>query len=524
MFNSKIVVFFMMKKLKNKSWLAATSLIFALCLLPYSIVLASLTGKSLNIPSQYGTIKESFDAQHTIQDTNRMIIHVQDAHCNYEAQKNMAQLLDYLVKAYNLKLIMVEGGSGDVNLSFLRGYADKKAREEVADKYLKEGKISGEEYLDIVSDYNLELYGIEDEALYDAHMDSFRKIDSIKEEGLRSLGSLSDNVKQLKPLIYTEELMLLEKKKSGYEDKAITLAEYCQYLKGIAQKKGLGLQEYPQLSAFSETARLEKEIDFKQAESQRDVFIKDLARLLDERGVQNLILMTQGFKAKMIAAGEYYSFLKAAGEQKLGLRRNYPHLNSYIQYVTVSKEVNAAELLKEVNIVEEKIKEACLTNPGQRRLAEISKSLQILTKVLNLELTPEDYAYFQANKSQFTTASWIDFLTQNCSKYNLALQPVSSKVIDENLNELDNFYQLGTTREKAFMKNLVNKMDESGQKLAVLITGGFHTPGVTQMLKDKGYSYIVAAPVITQKSDSSVYFSVLRGEKKPLEEAINGEE
>ena len=513
----------MMKKLENKSWLVTIPLVFTLCLLSYSITLASLTGKSLNIPSQYGTIKESFDAQRTTQDTNRMIIHIQDAHCNYEAQKNMAQLLDYLVKTYNLKLIMVEGGSGNVSLSFLRNYADKKAREEVADKYLKEGKISGEEYLDIVSDYNLELYGIEDEALYDSHMDSFRKIDSIKEEGLRFLESLSNNLKQLKPLIYSEELMLLEKKKSGYEDKAITLAEYCQYLNGMASKKMLNLKDYPHLTAFSETASLEKETNFQQAEAERDAFIKDLAKLLDERGVQNLIIMTQGLKAKMITPEKYYSFLKATGEEKLDLKRNYPQLNAYIKYVTVSKDVNAAELLKEISAIEVKIKEALFTNTDQRRLAEISKSLQILTKVLNLELTPEDYAYFQANKSQFTTASWIDFLTQNCSKYNLALQPVSSKVIDENLAQLDGFYQLGVTREKAFIKNLVHKMDESGQKLAVLITGGFHTPGVTQMLKDKGYSYVVAAPVITQKSDSSVYFSVLRGEKKPLEEAINEE-
>jgi len=511
----------MMKKLENKSWLVTITLVFALCLLSYSITLASLTGKSLNIPFQYGTIKESFDAQQTTQDTNRMVIHIQDAHCNYQAQKNMAQLLDYLVKGYNLKLIMVEGGSGDVSLSFLRGYADKKAREEVADKYLRDGKISGEEYLDIVSDYNLELYGIEDEALYDSHMDSFRKIDSIKEEGLRFVESLSNNVKQLKPLIYSEELMLLEKKKSGYEDKTITLAEYCQYLKEMAQKKRLGLKEYPQLSAFSETARLEKEIDFKQAESQRDAFIKDLAKLLDERGVQNLILMTQGFKAKMITAGEYYSFLKATGEQKLDLRRNYPLLNSYINYLALSKDINAGGLLKEISAIEVKIKEASFTNTDQRRLAEISKSLQILTKVLNLELTPEDYAYFQANKAKFLTAPWKEFLSQKCSSYNLSFQPFASTVIDENLNELDNFYQLGTTREEAFIKNLEAKLNESGEKLVVLITGGFHTPGVTRMLKEKSYSYAVVAPVITQKSDPELYFSVLRGEKKQSDEALN---
>jgi hypothetical protein len=118
------------------------------------------------------------------------------------------------------------------------------------------------------------------------------------------------------------------------------------------------------------------------------------------------------------------------------------------------------------------------------------------------------------------TASWINFLNEGCKKYNLTTQLSTSNIIDENLNILNGFYQLGVAREKAFMKNMVNKMDESGQNLAVLITGGFHTPGVTQMLKDKGYSYIVVAPVITQKSDSSIYFSVLREEKKPPVKAL----
>ena len=125
------------------------------CFLFYSIALASLSPQNLNIPANYGTVKETFDAALLNQNTKPLIIHIQDAHCNYEAQKNMSGLLKYLVNEYGLKLIMVEGGSGDVSLSSLRGYADKNTRIEVAERYLKEGKISGEEYLDIISDQPL---------------------------------------------------------------------------------------------------------------------------------------------------------------------------------------------------------------------------------------------------------------------------------------------------------------------------------------------------------------------------------
>jgi len=509
--------------LRNKICGRTMALFLAQCLF-YGIALGSLSARNFSIPFQYATIKEVFEAKGAAQNADRIIIHIQDAHCNYEAQKNMAGVLEYLVKEHNLKLIMVEGGSGNVNLSFLRAYSDQKAREEVADKYLKEGKISGEEYLDIVSDYNLDLYGIEDEALYDAHLAAFEKLDSIKDEGLRYLEGLASIIKNLKPYIYTEELKELEQKEADYENKSVSLAQYCQYLKDMAQKKNLNLEDYPHLTTFSETARLEKEIDFPQAESERNAFIKDLAGLLDEKAVKELINKSQEFKSQKITSEEYYSFLQAAAGQKLDLQHNYSQLNSYITYITLSKDIDASDLLKEVNSIEEKIKEACFINSDQRKLNEISQSLQILTRFLNIELTPQDYEYFKANQPKFLTASWMDFLTQNCRKHNLTMYPTASGIIDENLNALDGFYQLGQAREKVFIKNVVNKMDESGQNLAVLITGGFHTPGVTQMLKDKGYSYIVIAPVITKKSDSSIYFSVLKGEKNRLEEAINEEE
>ncbi len=510
-----------MRKTDYRDWFRIMKVIFALCLCLLCLSVGEASLPEIRIPAQYGTIKETYAAQTIGQDSEHTIIHIQDAHCNYEAQKNMAQLLEYLVKEQGLRLILVEGGSGDVSLSFLRNYADEKARAEVADKYLKEGKISGEEYLDIVSDYPIELYGIDDDALYDAHLAAFGKIDAIKDEGLRDLEGFARIIENLKPFMYSEELRQLEDKKQKYEDKTLALAEYCQYLKGMAQNKGLNLESYPHITAFSEVARLEKEIDFKQAESERNTFIKDLANLLDENRVKELIAKSQDFKAKKLTSQEYYSFLKAIGEEKLDLANNYPQLDAYITYINLSKDINAPDLIKEISSIEGKIKEACFVNAEQRRLDEVFQSVQILTRILNLELTPEDYAYFQANKQNFSTASWVGFLTENCQKYNLPMQPSASSIIDGNLEQFAGFYQLGLEREKAFINNTVNKMNDSGQKLVVLITGGFHTPGVTRMLKEKGYSYMVVAPVIIQKSDSSIYFSVLRGEKKPLDEAIN---
>lgn len=508
----------------NKSRLTIILLIFVQCFLLSGVsrlALATLPENALDIPSQYGTVEEVFEADYTADNRERMIIHIQDAHSNYEAQKNMAQLLEYLVKEHNLRLIMVEGGSGNVSLSFLRGYANQKERRDIADKYLRMGEISGEEYLDMVSNYDLDLYGIEDQDLYDAHLAAFLEVDSIKEEGLSYLKDLSNIVSRLKRLIYTEELKELEEQGKNYKHKVISLSEYCQYLEGMARKKGLNLESYPHLTAFSEIARLEQEIDFPRAELERNTFIKDLAQLLSREEVTQLLEKSKQFKTGEISSPQYYSFLKDIAAERLDLAQRYPYFNSYTRYITVNKEIEVKYLLREVNAIEESIKEVYSLNTVQRRLNEISKSIQIVTKFLNLELTPQDYAYFKANRDKFITASWRDFLNEQCRSYNLGIRPSVSDAIDKNLEELDEFYQLGIAREGAFMRNMVEKIDKSGEKLTVLIAGGFHTPGITRMLKDNGYSYMVVTPVITKRSDPSVYLSVLRGEKQHQEKSFN---
>lgn len=479
-----------------------------------ALAISSLSVKTLHVPQEYGIVKEVFENKPK-ENNGRIIIHIQDAHCNYEAQKNMAQMLDYLVKEYGLKLIMVEGGSGDVGLSYLRKYSSKGDREKILDKYLKAGQISGEEYLDVVSEYDLELYGIEDKGLYDAHLDSFLKVDSIKEAGLKEIQGLIKAAESLKPRIYGEPLRELEAKMQAYENKSLTLSEYCRYLDEQAMNQRLKFEEYSNISAFASTAGFEKDVDFKQAEAERGALIKELGGLLEAKDIEGLIEKSQAFKDAKIGQYEYYSFLKDISQPKIELKKKYPQLNSYIRYIKVSRDIDTADILKEVSSVSEKLRQAYCVKPQERKLSDIAKGLRILEMVLNLELTPEDYEYFQANRADFSIASCRHFLAESCQGLGLAFPAEqAATVLDKNMEDLSDFYQLGVKREQAFIKNVADKMNQSGEKIAVLITGGFHTPGISRQLKEKGYSYIVTAPVISQSGDSNnIYLSVLRGQK-----------
>ncbi len=478
----------------------------------------------LKIPSQIGSIKELFEADSYRNANSPAIIQIQDAHCNYEAQKNLASILEYLIKEKSVKLVMVEGGSGDVTLSFLRSYAEKKDRESIADKYLKDGKISGEEYLDIVSDYNFELYGIEDPALYESNLDSFLNIEDFRGDALKDCASLRKTVEELESRIYGPELKVFAQAQAKYENKQTPLAEYCAYIKERAINKRIDPKRYPQFESFSKSVALEKEIDFKTAEAQRSLFIKDLAGKLTESEVKELIAKTQDFKAQKVSNVEYYGFLKNKAEGRIDLKQTYSQLDSYMLYAELSAAVKPEILIHELVSLENEIKESLLASDDEKELSRISTDLGMLEGFLKLNLTPKEYEEFISRRNQIITASRVNFLSENCLKYGIRAKPEIAASIDENIEKFNDFYRIGLEREQSFLKNIAGKLALSGDKVAVVITGGFHTPGMSKLFKEHGYSYAVVTPAITQKADPAIYYSVLRGDRGEIEDTYLAED
>ena len=58
---------------------------------------SALAINSLAIPRDYGTIKERSNGTN-----GKLVLYIQDAHCNYEAQANIAKILDNLIKEHHI--------------------------------------------------------------------------------------------------------------------------------------------------------------------------------------------------------------------------------------------------------------------------------------------------------------------------------------------------------------------------------------------------------------------------------------
>ena len=156
------------------------------------------------IPESIATIEDAWKAEEPIRHQSvgglqqvppKLVYLLQDAHTNTSGQLNLAKLLDVLLtdrrggvpppntdglgkpRARGPRpYIFVEAGLGDNSLSFFRQYGTQSQRKQVAEKYLRQGTLHGEEYLDLTSNHDFIIWGVEDLNLYKKALEDYKQV------------------------------------------------------------------------------------------------------------------------------------------------------------------------------------------------------------------------------------------------------------------------------------------------------------------------------------------------------------
>lgn len=465
----------------------------------------------VSIPKKLGKVREVYQAPVIGRTSQKVIFHIQDVHANYEAQKNMADILEHLIMTYGISVILVEGGITDKDFSYIRDWASLEERKKKAGELLKEGIISGETYVDIASDFPLKFQGIEDQKLYEANMEAYLEIGVFRSKALLVLSDFKNTADKLKKFIYTRRLKEFDNKNSKYVAQKMELIDYLNYLDEIALKEVMSLKKYRNFNIIVETSRLEKKIDFKKAERERDILISDLSKRLPKKELKVMIAKSLDFKKGDYSPSEFYSYLWfLAVENKLKLRK-YRNLDKYTDYIAIYEALNREELFDEIEDIEEAISDSLCGNLEQETLFMISKNLSILEEFLNLKFIPDDFDYYRVHKKEFDFDKWKSFLLHHAKRFRIKADlDKDTSLITDNLNTLEGFYALAFERDEAFIRNSLKKMNKEKEDLAVLIAGGFHTKNLSRLFMNSNISYLIITPQVTKKTDDLLYDRILK--------------
>ena len=468
-----------------------------------------LNVSDISVPAEAGYVME---VHPSLSSANApILIHIQEAHVNYEGQKHLAEILERLVKDYGLRLILVEGGEGDVSLTRLRRYGIE-SRRQAAEEYLRTGIISGEEYLDVTTDYPLILWGVEEEALYQQNVQAFLEAEALRGTLQPTLRPVRHAIEILTARLADPRSVELDRAKRGFEEGTTALADYAQTLARLADQAELDETRYPNLSGFLAVRELEQAIDGQQAQAEQEQLVEALRRNVNETELEALEAKIKGLKEGTVTHAAFYGRLKTLADAGGLSLASYPNLARYVRYIEEGASIKPAALSEELDGLAAALQSRLSATPARRQLQIVSEQFDLVEKLFDLRLSPQEYQRFQSFTLTGLASGWADVLSRLLAQEGLPAQSFDGlEHVEAALPKLKRFYEAAGQRDERIVEHTLAKLEETHEPLAVLITGGFHSPRVTQLLKDRGLGVVVVAPKVGgTANDEPLYRAVLK--------------
>ncbi|MFH1837311.1 MAG: sugar phosphate nucleotidyltransferase, partial [Candidatus Omnitrophota bacterium] len=484
---------------------------------PGDVILKSpLIAEDIGIAIDIGTIKSKYQG-----DSGKTIIHIQDAHCNFEAQTNINKMLEQLASECDVNMISVEGAEGIVDTAWFRAFPDAEIRKEVATYFMKKGEITGAEFFSINSDYEGTIFGAETREYYIKNLKAFTEVYPYKDLIEKYFNDAKTVTSRLKSIIYPPKLKDLDQKISAFDTKEMELSDYAAYLEKVCGKNKLGIENYPNFKKLTQTLEYEEKIDFDIVDSERSTYIDVLGKKLPKKEMAELVAQSIRFKKGHIKAVDFYSYLRdLAREKQIDMVQEYPNLFYYYIYTKLYEGIDNEKLFKEIDAIQRELKEKFFTSDTDRTLDRYDEIINMYINLVNIELTNDDYDLFNEYSSKASIEDIFLFIDGSSSKYNLnySIGDVPAEIVN-NLPNMIDFYEIAMKRDRALIDNTLSEMEKQGKDRCVLIAGGFHTRGMKDLLEEKGVSYVVVTPKIT-KDVETPYIKVLTNQRTSLEDII----
>ncbi|MEI7752521.1 MAG: hypothetical protein WCJ71_10600, partial [Candidatus Omnitrophota bacterium] len=371
-----------------------------------------------DLPDSYGTVKGSFKGNR-----DAIVIAIQDAHVNEEAQRNIANILRYFSEKYQLGLVSLEGATGELYTELFSFFPNKEARRNVADYFLKEGRLTGPEYLAIVEKPAMTLYGVEDKDLYEENRKAYVDALQFKDRDEKILVELNKVLEGISRFVFPEEMRELTRRRAAFQEGGPELVSYVRYLVELARKHNIALDEYPGMHSLIQLVDLEKQVDFDKAEKETDDLINDLKRVLSREKLSRFLTNTVHFRMKKMKRAAYYGYLQdeiqgvsvaqPGGED---LNTKYANVIAYIQYMKLYDAIDVS-IFDEIDFLEKTVKNKLFTSPEQVQLDHLLRIYDIYCKMFDFSLTKKDAEFYYTYQDEFKSETFVSFLTPLMSKY-----------------------------------------------------------------------------------------------------------
>ncbi len=451
-----------------------------------------VSANNINIPLNAGIVSENYVAN---DEKSPLIINVQDAHLNAEAQNNISKLFKSLHKQYGINTVFIEGTGGKLNTTLLRGIPFRDIKKKIVNEYVSKGKLSGAEKYAITADAPVKLIGVDNVDVYLENVKAYLAASKVYDRLKGKLDAIESKLRNEAYSSFSKDLSIFVENKDSFMKQELNPLEYTRFLIELANKKKIDLKKYKNFSKLVALEIFQNKIDIDSIiDETRELIDNKLLEVASEDDVNLLAVSEMDHSAGKIKTYDFYSRIKKL-TLKYGIDiRKYENVNRYYNYLRLVEDIDAIKLMNDRRKLEIEIEKKLVRNSAEKKQLKLLKDFGVLKNIVKIKATPDDIKYFRKN---------INVIEKEFSFIN-----------KKELYAYKKFYYLAEQREDSFVKKTLKEMKKRKLNRAILLTGGYHSAGLKKRLKDKNVSYLVVSPRLTELPKEDLYDKVMRSYDK----------
>ncbi len=444
----------------------------------------------------------------------------------------------------------VEGGYGRISTARIAGIKDGAIKKELVENLLENGSLTGGEYFSITAYKPDILTGIEDKEIHRQNIARLGLILEKKEHFEKAAGALGKELGFMQAKYMSPESRKFNRLIEDYKKGKIEAAEYYKRLFAYADRinenpgdyqspLSIKTEEFPGLAAYASLIRQGKKLNYGKVSGQMQQFIQELKSRISFNLYNSLLEKTGNFSK----VDELYVYLaqlakkpgaSAGAPYQDWVESRFPELCGFFRYIENNRAINPLKIIEEERRLTEDIRVALAGDRSGLEVAFLADFFPYFKGFLLNSITAQDYEYFKSRFAKFKTV-WLKYAYDD-----------KIGALEKDFALLNEFYGTNEGRNTRFLNNieelrgerktqaaasgaargalyreaeLVNKLKNT--KIIAVITGGFHTRGLNELLRERNISYINITPGATKEDKTAARVYARLAMRQALE--INGE-
>ncbi len=446
-------------------------------------------------PSKYGKV-----VSYNNNSSDTVVINIQDLHCDYFVQKNIAYLIEEISKKYDIDNVYVEGGIGNVDTSLLANI-NPQYKQDILTMLLKDGKLTGTEYYSAINSKTDLLKGVEEKDLY---LNNIVRLDTIiksREEISVCLSKIDTEIDFLKSKYLKSKNKQFDKLLKQFENQEIPQDQFIIELFNYAKRNNISLKNYENLQVY--LGLFNYSINNKKVKKELVDLLGNIKKVLSYSEYNQLAKLTSNF-TDVQKLGMFVK--EICVDNNINLSKEYPNVNKFFALKEQSLKYNPIELVKEERKLIDVLRTLLSDTETELEISYISDFEQFYKGYLTASLTATQWEYVKLG---------LDKFKELYAKYSVSNDIEKMEKYSKLLTE---FYDVNTERNNIFIQKMglstksvspVHPFTRSpdifskAKNIIVLVAGGYHTDGISELLNKKGISNITITPNITNSTQKS---------------------